>query len=167
MYLLRTPQTFDDLIKRALEGSISLPDSEQFIPLRVCWVEPDQPTEVFDRVKERHIVNQNFFVMAEWAGQEPRYISDGRRYRKRFRHLAGFDEIAVTFEASNYYLRPLTAILASRRTADGDGPDAIEALLIVCDEDNRHGFPAYLAIELDRLEEAGARDPSDLVTCRR
>ena len=149
MYLIKSEVDLLDLLKAAANRQV---EGAPSIEVTACYVEPDTPVDIIDRLEDSP-VHPDFFVMAEYAGEEPQYQHDGRRYRRRFRYLQHYPNVVVTFASSVYYLRPISVVLESRRTADSEGPGSLSYRILVCDTENRHGLPAYLKEVLSELEE--------------
>lgn len=151
MQLRRSERSFDFLYFAAITGKFSgYPE----IPLQVFYAKPGEEVEIFTHTTGGFI--DQVFVSAEYTGRVPEYVKRGRRFRKTFRNLKDpADNGTVTFESDYYRLLPVSAILESRRVLDSDGPKALALKIIICDENNRNGFLAFLEDDLSSLEETG------------
>ncbi len=123
------------------------------IDLTAYWIAPDQEVEIFDRILNSSL-DSRYYVMAEYAGEEPRYHSDGRRYRRRFNNPLAAPTGPITIASSRYRMRPLSAVLQTKRDGHGDDLQAITFKVIVCDFDNRNGIQAFCEEDLSLLEES-------------
>lgn len=150
MHLVESGLDIGLLLSAAIEGTLQ---GYEHIELQVYFVPPGWVVEIFDRLLEQDLDSHDF-IMAEYAGEVPIRVGDGRRYRKRFHHLNRYDsETQVTFASSYYKLRPVSVILQSRRDADSEGDTALSLKLFVCDTDTRVGVKALLRQDVSVLEE--------------
>jgi hypothetical protein len=149
-YLLRSKIPADDLFMAAylrrlyVGGGVTVPLDKVF------YVAPGEETEIWDRLQDTEI-NPVPFLTAEFAGPEPEYCCDGRRYRKAFENPVGMGRQVVTYCSSTNRLEVGSAVLEAKRTGQDDSLESAAFSLFVCDKDNRMRLPAYLEEPLDEL----------------
>lgn len=150
MYIRKSGRSFDFLYYAAITGQFpGYPE----IPLQVFYAKPGEEVEIFTHTTGGF--TDQVFVSAEYASRVPEYTKRGRRFRKTFHNLGNpADNGTVFFESEYYRLMPVSAILESRRLIDSGGPKALSMKIIICDENNRNGFLAFLEDDLSSLEES-------------
>ncbi len=149
MYLKLSEIPLLTMINAARTGSLAIQGRE--IGVQSYYIAPDVDVEIFDRILENDLDPQNF-VMAEFAGLEPIFRGDNRRYRRYYQNLQGVPKRAVTIASSRYWLRPLSAIVQSKRDGDFEGLNSLTFRIVICDTENREGLQAFLLEDLSQFE---------------